>query len=75
MGSEGAGLESSVVPDILESASINSFNIKVSREGPQLSTWPQGSTPVHTVIKYLEAVENSGQDLRYSRPWATSLGG
>lgn len=47
--------------------------LKDAKEGPQLSTWPQGSTSVQTVIKYLEAAENSGQDLRYSRPWATSI--
>lgn len=50
-----------------------SFNIKGGKEGPQLSTWPQGSTSVQTVIKYLEVAENSGQDLRYSCPWATSI--
>lgn len=66
MGPEGAG------PEILGSAFISSHLIlKEAREGPQLSTWPQGSTPVQTVIKYLEARENSGQDLRYSSPQAT----
>lgn len=54
---------------------FKSFNIKVGREGPQLCTWPQGSTSVQTVIKYLEAAGNSGQDLRHSSPWATSPGG
>lgn len=41
-----------------------SFNIKGGREGPQLSTWPLGSTSVRTVIKYLEAAEKSGKDLK-----------
>lgn len=28
---------------------------------------------MQTVIKYLEVAENSGQDLRYGHPWATSI--
>lgn len=66
MGPEGAG------PEILGSAFISSHLIlKEATEGPQLSTWPQGSTPVQNVIKYLEDRENSGQDLRHSSPQAT----
>lgn len=47
-------------------AFISSFNIEGGREGPQLCTWPQGSTPVQTVIKYLEVEEKSDQELRGS---------
>lgn len=43
-----------------------SCNIKGGREGPQLCTWPQGSTPVQTVTKYLEVEEKSDPELRES---------
>lgn len=43
----------------LGSAFISSFNIKGVTEDRQLCTWPQGSTPVQTVIKYLEVEEKS----------------
>lgn len=54
-------------------AFISSHLILKEVGGSQLCTWPQGSTPVPTVIKYLEVEEKSDQELRALCLWVTSL--
>lgn len=72
MGIEGVGYSASWAWYLRTSFYLISCNIKGGREGPQLCTWPQGSTPVQTVTKYLEVEEKSDPERRES---TGSLGG